>query len=240
MRTQPTVQGGVGHPTILVKGLCKSFQRGGSWLRSQPAKALDGFDLEVPAGSFVALRGANGSGKSTLLSILATAVSPDAGQVRVLGHCVTAAPAQVRSVIALARGAERSLYDRLTVHQNLAFVGRLLGLGGRALEQEVDRVLELVGLRDEAHVRAGALSTGMAGRALFARALIALPPVLLVDEVARSLDVHWRRVLCDLARDLAREGHTVLWATHQQEVLAGAERVVGLDAGRSLGPQELS
>jgi len=214
-----------------VEGLEKTFRR--SW-RRPPVRALDGLTLTIAPGEVVALTGDNGSGKSTLLRILATTVLADAGRAIVCGHDVVRQARQVRARVGLARGDASSLYGRLTLAANLGFFAGLRGLSGRAAREATRDVLGRVGLSDVADRRADALSSGMACRAVLARALLGDPSVLLVDEVERSVDEAGRELLLQSAYSAARGGGAVLWATHDRDVVAAADREVRLRGGRTV------
>ena len=213
--------------------LRKTFPGRGLLGRGEAVEALRGVTLEVAAGEVVALTGHNGSGKSTLLRILATTLLPDGGEARVAGVDVTVEPRRAREAVGLARGDERSLYARLTLRQNLEFFATLRGLSGAAAAAAVVGALAAVGLSEVEGRRASTLSTGMSCRAVLARALLGDPPLLLVDEVERSIDAEGRQVLLDLVRARAEAGGAVLWATHDDTVQGQADRRIRLEAGRA-------
>jgi len=214
-----------------VQDLEKTFPR--AW-RRPPIRALRGLSLSVAGGEVVALTGPNGSGKSTLLRILATTVLPDGGRASVCGLDVVKEPHRVRARVGLARGDSNSLYGRLTLRDNLLFFAGLRGLTGSAAREATADALASVGLSDVAPRRASALSSGMACRAVLARALLGAPGVLLVDEVERSVDDEGRSRLLTVARRAAEDGAVVLWATHDREVVEAADREVRLREGRTV------
>jgi ABC-2 type transport system ATP-binding protein len=134
------------------------------------------------------LIGRNGAGKTTLAKIIATLVRPTVGSVRVCGYDSVADEARVRSCVGLAAAEERSFYWRLTAMQNLTFFARLYGLDERAARTRIGALLEEFELTEIARRRFGELSTGNKQRMAVARAMLAAPPVLLLDEPTRSLD----------------------------------------------------
>ncbi len=140
-------------------------------------------------GEIVALLGPNGAGKSTLLRVLGTTVEPDAGTASVLGVDVVADPVEARRRIGLMIGDERALYWRLTGRENLTFFAALHGLrrGARA-QRRAAELLAAAGLEEAADRRVLGYSSGMRARLLLARALVADPPLLLLDEPTRNLD----------------------------------------------------
>ncbi len=210
---------------IEVEGLSKRF---GS------VEALRGVSLTVGTGEIVALLGPNGAGKSTLLRIIATLITPDEGSVRLAGHDAVAEPLAARASFGLMLGEERSLFWRLSGRQNLDFFGALQGLGRREAAARTDELLDRFGLGDVADRRCGEYSTGMRARLGLARALIAEPPVLLLDEPARSLDPVAAADLRGLLSSLAGDGGTaVLYATHDLHDAAEiAARTIGIGRGK--------
>lgn len=197
-----------------------------------PVRALDGLTAEVDPGEVVALTGNNGAGKSTLLRVLATTVLPDAGRAEVCGWDVEADAARVRAAVGLARGDAASLYARLTLRANLEFFAALRGLPGGQARTSIDAALKEMDLEAVADQRASALSSGMSCRAVLARALLGAPTVLLVDEIERSVDAPGRLRLLGAAAEVASRGGAVLWATHDDEVVAAAHRELRLEKGR--------
>ena len=166
-------------PAIHARGLTKRFG---------PVTALDGVDLDVGGGEVVALLGANGAGKSTLLRILSTTVLPDEGVAWVAGNDVVAEPLAARRALGVALGDERSWYWRLSGRQNLEFFAVLYGIRRKEARRRVQELLGEVGLNHAADRRFDGYSAGMRARLSLARALVASPPVILLDELTRSLD----------------------------------------------------
>ena len=196
-------------------------------------EALKGVDLSVAPGEIVAILGPNGAGKSTLLRIIATLITADGGSARVGGWDVTTDPLAARASLGLMLGEERSLYWRISGRKNLEFFARLQGLGRDAARERSVELLERFGLGHVAERRCGEYSTGMRARLGLARALIASPPVLLLDEPARSLDPLAAADLRGLLTELAAAWSTVvLYATHDlHDASAVADRTIGLSAG---------
>jgi ABC-2 type transport system ATP-binding protein len=210
---------------IRVRGVVKRF---GSVL------ALGGLDLDVERGEIVALLGPNGAGKSTLLRVLGTTVLPDAGAASVCGADVEVDTRAARQQVGLMIGDERSLYWRLSGRGNLAFFAALHGMRRRDALTRAAELLELVGLSETADRPVLGYSSGMRARLSLARALLAKPPLLLLDEPTRSLDPLAASGFRDVAARLAHEHETgILLATHDlHEAVAVSDRVVILSAGR--------
>jgi ABC-2 type transport system ATP-binding protein len=201
-------------------------------VRYADALALDGVSLDVARGEIVGLVGPNGSGKSTTLAVAAGLLAPLTGGVAVEGVRRDADPEGFALRVGLVP-QDCALYDELTAAENLAFFGRLYGLGGRELRRRAARALSRVRLTDRARHRVGTLSGGMKQRVNLAAALLHDPPVLLLDEPTAALDPAARDALfADLSR-LREDGHAVLLSTHHlDEAELGCDRVAVLDRGR--------
>ena len=196
--------------------------------------ALDGLTCQVAEGEFFGLLGVNGAGKTTFFKILSTLVFPDGGRASVFGIDVARDPARIRELVAPVLTSERSLYWRLSAAENLRLFAALHRLPGDAAAR-IRELLELVGL-DQVRARlVGTFSSGMKQRLLLARALLARPRLLLLDEPTRSLDPIAARDFRDfLRREIGRaQGCTVLLATHDaDEVRDLCDRVGVLHRGR--------
>ncbi len=207
---------------IEVRGLVKRFDE---------VTALDGVDLEVPAGAFFGLLGPNGAGKTTAVSVITTLTRPTAGSVRVLGRDVVSQGARVRRDLGLVF-QECSLDLELTPREQLDLHGRLYHLGERP--KRVAEALALAGLERHAARPIRQLSGGMRRRLEIARALIHRPRVLFLDEPTVGLDVASRLGVWDALDRLVREdGATVFLTTHSmQEADTLCQRLAILDRGR--------
>ena len=231
-------------PLVSVRALTKRFRVRRSWrdtVRHPFTRSLqtsvDGMTFDVHAGEFFGLLGPNGAGKTTLLKTLATFILPDEGEVRIDGFDVTRDAAQVRARVAPVIANERSLYWRLTAKENLELFARLWRVPGREIPARVTEALDVVGLNDTGRKMVGQFSSGMLQRLLIARALLAQPRVLLLDEPTRSLDpVSAREFRRFLREELAtRRNCAVVIATHNaDEALDLCTRVGVLHAGRLL------
>ena len=202
--------------------------------RFRSVQALDGVSLDVEPGDVVALLGPNGAGKSTLIRTLGTTVLPDAGTATVAGYDVVRDAVGARRSAGLVIGDERSHYWRLSGRRNLAFFGALAGMSRREAAARTARLMDEVGLADAADRPVLGYSSGMRARLSLARALLADPPVLLLDEPTRSLDPLAASRFRETAARLA-DGRraAVLFATHDlHEAAAVAARILVLSAGR--------
>jgi ABC-type multidrug transport system ATPase subunit len=199
--------------------------------RFGPVMALDTVDLAVEPGETVVLVGRNGSGKTTLLQLVAGTVEPDAGSVAVGGHDVVRERRAARAHTGAVLGGPGGWYPRLSGRANLEFFASLEALGANA-PAAVDAALNSVGLAEAAGRRVGGYSTGMRARLALARARLASPPLLLLDEPTAALDA---RSVGEF-RESLRTGDRapgVLLATHDaEEAVLLADRVVALRDGR--------
>jgi ABC-2 type transport system ATP-binding protein len=202
--------------------------------RFRKVQALDGVSLDVEPGEVVALLGPNGAGKSSLIRILGTTVLPDSGSATVAGHDVVQDSVAARRSLGLMIGDERSHYWRISARRNLAFFGVLAGLSRRQAAARAARLLDAVGLTDAADRPVLGYSSGMRARLSLARALLADPPLLLLDEPTRNLDPLSAARFRESASRLASERQTgIFFATHDlHEAVAMSTRILVLSAGR--------
>jgi ABC-2 type transport system ATP-binding protein len=220
---------------VTCRGLTKRF--GGA----SGVLAVDGLDLDVPAGSVFGLLGPNGAGKTTTLRLVAGLARATAGVVSIDDVPVTAGHGglDARRGIGVLDQNPR-YYGWMTGRELVQFAGRLQGLDPRAAEARADETLEMVGLADARRRRIGGYSGGMRQRLGIAQALVATPRLLILDEPVSSLDPEGRRDLLGLIADV-RASATVIFSTH---VLADVERICDrvaiLDHGRLVteGPLE--
>jgi ABC-2 type transport system ATP-binding protein len=154
----------------------------------ESVEALRNVSFEVGEGEIFGLIGKNGAGKTTLTKIIATLVQPTAGNVSVNGFDSVKDEIKVRSLIGLATAEERSFYWRLTSEQNMLFFARLYGIKDREARHRISQLFAQLGLTELSKRRFSDLSTGNKQRLAVARALLANPPCLLLDEPTRSLD----------------------------------------------------
>ena len=197
-------------------------------------KVLEDVRLEVPRGAVVCILGAYGSGKTTLLEILATLLRPTSGEVLVHGLNVDTEGAAIRRISGYGLSNLETFYPQLSGRRNLEFFAAIHRLDPGRARRRTAALLDALGLRGAADVRVREFSDGMKARLSIARALIADPPVLLLDEPTKSLDEAVRTTVRELAASATFRGEprTVLWTTHdRREALAMADFVHELDAG---------
>ena len=210
-------------PAVRAEALTKSF--GGT-------RALDGVDLEIPAGTVLGLLGPNGAGKTTTVRVLTTLLRPDSGRAWVAGHDVVAEPDAVRRAIGLS-GQYAAVDGNLTGRENLYMVGRLYGMRRAEARRRADVLLERFRLTADAHRPAKGYSGGMRRRLDLAGALIAEPVVVVLDEPTTGLDPRGRQETWDVIAELVADGAGVLLTTqYLEEADRLADVIAVIDAGR--------
>jgi oleandomycin transport system ATP-binding protein len=204
--------------------------------------AVDGVDLDVPAGTVFGLLGPNGAGKTTIVRMLATLLPPDGGTAEVSGFDVVKQAHSVRRVIGLT-GQYASVDESLSGRENLYMIGRLLDMPAKAARRRSDELLETFGLADSAKKLAKNYSGGMRRRLDLAASLVGTPRVLFLDEPTTGLDPQRRNDLWEIVRELAWGGTTVLLTTqYMEEAEALARHIAVMDHGRIIAtgsPEEL-
>jgi ABC-2 type transport system ATP-binding protein len=208
---------------VQVRGLVKTY---GS------TRALDGVDLDIPAGRVLGLLGPNGAGKTTTVRILTTLLRPDSGEARVAGYDVLAEPDQVRRRIGLS-GQYAAVDENLTGFENLYMVGRLYGRPKAAARSRARELLARFRLEEAADRPAKGYSGGMRRRLDLAGALVAEPTVVVLDEPTTGLDPGGRLDTWEVIKELVADGTTVLLTTqYLEEADQLADSIVVIDHGR--------
>ncbi|MCW0213576.1 MAG: ATP-binding cassette domain-containing protein [Pseudonocardia sp.] len=207
-------------PAIRVRGIEKSFE---------DLRVLRGVDLDVPAGSVLALLGSNGAGKTTLVRILSTLLKADSGTATVHGFDVTTAPGDVRRSISLT-GQFAAVDDVLTGRENLVLIAKLRHL--RNPGAIADEMLDRFSLTDSGARKASTYSGGMRRRLDIAMSLIGDPPIIVLDEPTTGLDPQARIEVWQTVEALARGGTTVVLTTQDlDEAEHLADRIAILRRG---------
>ncbi|WP_193608891.1 ATP-binding cassette domain-containing protein [Nocardioides lijunqiniae] len=194
--------------------------------------ALDGFDLEVRAGTVHALLGPNGAGKSTAVHTLATLTRCDHGEATVAGHDVRREPHRVRAAIGLV-GQAAALDEMLHGRENLVMFGRLHDLSLGEARARADELLTTFGLADAADRKVSTYSGGMRRRLDIACGLVLRPRVLFLDEPTTGLDPRARHEVWETVRRVVAAGTTVLLTTqYLDEADQLAHRITVMGVGR--------
>jgi len=229
-------------PAIAFNAVSKSFPRVyglTAWLkhhgRVPRRQALEDVSLTIAHRTLYGLLGPNGAGKTTTLKLMATLSLPDRGSITIDGVDVGRQPEEVKRRIGLCTSEERSFYFRLTARENLEFFGALAGLRSCHRANRIAEVIDIVDLTDAIDQRFSAYSSGMRVRLALARALLADPDILLLDEPTRGVDpVHADAIRC-LMRDelVGRHGKTIVLTTNVlDEAWAVCDEVAIINAGR--------
>ncbi|MGA8218484.1 MAG: ABC transporter ATP-binding protein [Solirubrobacterales bacterium] len=210
--SETSTRGQESAPVLEVEGLSKAFGH---------QVALREVGLEAREGELLAVLGPNGAGKTTLLSILAGITKADSGRIDSAAGEVGWVPQQA------------ALYRRLSVEENLRLFARMEGV--EDVERTVDRMLGQTGLADRRHDQVSSLSGGNQQRINIAIGLLGDPAVLLLDEPSSGLDPSQRVRLWEFVADLAKEGTTVIYSTHQiEEASQYGDRLVVLADGETI------
>lgn len=195
--------------------------------------AVSGVDLQIQRGEIFGLLGPNGAGKSTTIRMLCTLLEPTSGTARVNGFDVVSQSNEVRRSLGTVLAGERSIYWKLTGRENLEYFAALQHIPQALAKQRVDELLERMELRERANELVEKYSTGMRQRIAIAKALLARPPILLLDEPTLGLDPQAARNLRELIAHLKQEGHTILLTTHyMEEADLLSDRIGIIDTGK--------
>ncbi|MGF1723915.1 ABC transporter ATP-binding protein [Photobacterium nomapromontoriensis] len=200
---------------IIARGLTRKF---GDFT------AVDGLNLTVPKGSIYGFLGPNGCGKSTTLRMLTGLLTPTEGDVEVLGLSIPKQAEALRLRIGYMT-QKFSLYDDLTVYENLQFIGQIYGMPSKPLRARIAAQLQTYGLDQRSAQRAGSMSGGQKQRLALAAATMHEPDLLLLDEPTSAVDPENRRDFWEQLFDLCDQGTTILVTTHYMDE---AERCHGL------------
>jgi ABC-2 type transport system ATP-binding protein len=207
---------------IEVRGLTRRF---GAFV------AVDDVTFDVREGEIFGFLGSNGAGKSTTIRMLCGLLRPTGGAATVGGVDVSRNPEGVKRRIGYM-SQKFSLYEKLTVDQNIAFFGGIYGLDAARLARRREFVLEMAGLRGRESTLTGALSGGWRQRLALGCAILHEPPIVFLDEPTGGVDPLSRRRFWRLIDDLARGGTTILVTTHYLDEAEHCNRIAIIQAGR--------
>src|SRR6266542_1918308 len=200
---------------IEVAGLSKAYRKRGR----PPVHAVRPLDLTVPAGQIFGFLGPNGVGKTTTIKMLCGLIAPDTGQVRLNGHDVQRQRGQAMRQIGAVLEGTRNVHWRMSAWQNLAYFGGIKGCAGAEIRDRAEALLHDLELWPRRHDYVQTFSRGMQQKVAIACALIADPPIVLLDEPTLGLDVHSARTVKEWIVHLARDrGKTVVLTTHQLDM----------------------
>ena len=227
---QPT-EGREPPPAIALTGIVKHYRMG-----DEDIPALRGVDLEIPAGTFMAVRGPSGSGKSTLLNICGLIDSADTGRYLLAGEDVGSLDETARTLIRRRSIGfvfqSYNLVPVMSVRDNVEYPLLLAGLPAGERRSRVDEILGQVGLTGLADRRPDQLSGGQRQRVAIARALVKSPTLVIADEPTANLDTATASQVIDLMKTLGHQhGATFLIATHDDRMTAHCDSVHAMTDG---------
>ncbi len=195
-------------------------------------EAVKGVDLEIHQGEIFSLLGPNGAGKTTTISMISGLLTPTTGDAVIGGYSITKQPLEAKRLMGFVP-QEIALYPELSARQNLLFFGKMYAMGGKALNQRVDELLEFIDLADRQNNRIDTFSGGMKRRVNIAVGLLHRPQLIYMDEPTVGIDPQSRRRILDTVKQLRDEyGMTVLYTTHlMEEAQELSDRVGIMDHG---------
>jgi ABC-type lipoprotein export system ATPase subunit len=222
---------------IELKGIKKIYKTG-----DEDTVALNGIDLSIDKGEFVAIMGPSGSGKSTLMHILGLLDKPSQGDYILDGENISRLSVSKQSTVRNQQIGfvfqQFNLLPRTTVLDNVllpTIYGKTKNNAVRAL-----KLIEEVGLGDRIHHKSNQLSGGQIQRVAIARALIMEPAIILADEPTGNLDTKRSKEIMELFRKINKQGATVVLITHEEEIAAYADRTIRLRDGLIVTREEMS
>lgn len=230
---------------IELKNLKREFVVKKGWIKRKKeiVKAVDGISFEVKKGEIFGLLGQNGAGKTTIIKMLITLLAPSSGTCKVLGFNTYGEEKKFRDKINFIFGGEMGVYRRLSARDNLKYFANLYYMNDDKANEQIDKLLELVNLKDKADVLVETFSKGMVQRLQIARGLINDPEIIFMDEPTIGLDPFGAKILRDIIRKLKAEGKTIMLTTHYlYEADELCDRIAIINNGHlvALGtPQEL-
>jgi len=219
-------------PAVRIDSLTKRF---GDFV------AVDNVTIDVAPGEIFGFLGPNGAGKSTTIRILCGLLVPTSGSATVAGFDVATQSEEIRKNIGYM-SQKFSLYDDLSVDENIEFFGGIYGVAPDKFEQRREHVLQMAGLTEKRKMMTGLLSGGWKQRLALGCAILHEPPVLFLDEPTSGVDPMARRDFWDLIYQLSEDGHTVFVTTHYMDEAEYCNRIALMGGGKviALGsPAEL-
>jgi ABC-2 type transport system ATP-binding protein len=203
--------------------------------------AVDHVSFEIPRGAIWGFLGPNGAGKSTTIRMLCGILTPSEGRADVLGFDVTRDPEQIKERVGYM-SQRFSLYDDLTVEENLAFYAGIYGLPRAEARDRAGEWIARAGLRGRERDLAGALSGGWKQRLAFGCAVLHRPEMIFLDEPTSGVDPVSRREFWDLIDQFAQSGITVMVTTHYMDEAEHCDTLAFIFAGRIIAqgtPEEI-
>lgn len=193
---------------------------------------LDNLNLDIPAGQIIGYIGPNGAGKSTTVKILTGLLPSFAGEATVAGLDVRENPLEVKRRIGYVPEVAE-LYDLLTPHEYLHFVGALQSMDKTLVDERMTKMLSAFGLSENLHQRMDSFSKGMRQKVLLTAGLLHNPEIVILDEPLSGLDANAVIVVKQLMQVLKGEGKTIFYCSHMMDVVEKvSDRIVLINGGR--------
>lgn len=213
---------------IRVQGLTKEFADP----RNGVFRAVDHVSFHVKPGEIFGLLGPNGAGKTTCLRILSTVLRPTGGIAEIDGINVVRDPEKVRSRIGFM-SCNTGIYDRMTAWELVEYYGRLYGIPEDLLQPRLEKIFDVLQMKDIRDRLGSKMSTGMKQKVSIARTIVHDPPVIIFDEPTSGLDVLVARAVLKAVAALRDEGKCIIFSTHiMREVEKLCDRIAIIDRGR--------
>lgn len=208
---------------IEVKNLFKSFG---------DVKAVQDVSFSAPNGLITGLLGPNGAGKSTTMRMITAVLRPDSGSATIDGFDTSKQALETQKRLGVLPD-KRGIYGRLTSRENVRYYGRLHGLKGQTLENQIDSLIILLEMQEIADRRTEGFSTGQKIKVAIARSLVHQPQNVMLDEPTNGLDVMTTRSMREVIRRLRDEGKCILFSSHiMQEVALLCDNIVVISHGK--------
>ena len=195
--------------------------------------AVDRINFSIHSGEIFGYLGSNGAGKSTTIRMLCGILAPTSGCGRVAGYDLIESPEEIKKSIGYV-SQRFSLYEDLTVKENLSFFGHIYGLSGKELEHRIREILIKVRMEKWLHDEVRSLSSGMKQRIAVANGILHHPKIMFLDEPTAGIDPVARRSLWEIFYQLAEEGITLFVTTHYMEEAERCHNIAIISKGQVL------
>ncbi|MBM7679443.1 ABC-2 type transport system ATP-binding protein [Gracilibacillus alcaliphilus] len=194
---------------------------------------VDEINFYIDEGESVGLLGPNGAGKSTTISVISSLIKPSAGDVKLYGKSIIKNPAAIRKILGIVP-QEIALYEELSAYENLKFFGEIYKVKRSVLEERIQEILDMVGLRERQKELVKTFSGGMKRRVNIGAALLHRPKIIILDEPTVGIDPQSRNHILETVQKLNKEnGTTILYTSHyMEEVEQLCKRVYIMDHGK--------
>lgn len=195
-------------------------------------KVLDNINLDIHKGEIIGYIGPNGAGKSTTVKILLGIIDDYHGNIKVFGKDIASGNTDYKLKVGYVPESG-DIYDTLTAHEYLSFVGELYGLNLRDIEKKGLKLMELFGIEGAYYSRISSYSKGMRQKLLIISSLIHNPDILFLDEPLNGLDANSVMIFKEILADLARKGKTIFYSSHIMEVVEKiSSRIILINKGQ--------